>query len=354
MNLLAASFGARASALVSFDAGVPRSDISIATGAFDDDLMRRYLRDFIALDPAPRAFSHVPIGEASSTDRMFTPEQIHASVFHNELFAPAGLVETLGGVMRTSGGRFEMFGLQRGKEREAFAEEDDRAIEAIIPHMARALQLRRMFLAQDLRISRLEQTLDRATAGILMIDGEGKVLFANAAMQTVARAADGLALDRLGRLVASDSAARRFIDAQIADVAVGGPGGITAVSRPSDRRPYILLVAPLTSTVAERLVGSAPGGALIVVHDPDADLSSPAELLQRGLGLPQGAAELSLALASGHDLKDFARMRGVTIHTARFHLRTALERTGAGNQAGLVKLVVRLLADLGVGGSPVR
>jgi DNA-binding CsgD family transcriptional regulator len=352
MNLLAASFGARASALVSFDAGVPRSDISIATGAFDDDLMKRYLRDFIALDPAPRAFSHVPIGRTSSTDRMFTPEQIRASVFHNELFAPAGFVETLGGVMRTSGGRFEMFGLQRGKERGAFAEEDDRAIEAIIPHLARALQLRRMFLAQDLQISRLERTLDRATAGILMLDAEGKGLFANAAMQAVARAADGLAFDRLGRLVASDAAARRFIEAQIADVGLGGAGGITAVSRPSDRRSYILLVAPLTSTVAEGVVGSVPGGVLIVVHDPDADLSSPADVLQRALGLPQGAAELSLALAGGHDLKGFARMRGVTIHTARFHLRTALERTGAGNQAGLVKLVVRLLTDLGVGDSP--
>lgn len=349
MDLLAASFGARSSALVSFDAGVPRSDISIATGAFDDDLMKRYLSDFIGLDPAPRAFSHVPIGQVSSTDRMFTPEQIRASVFHNELFAPAGLVETLGGVMRTSGGRFEMFGLQRGKERGAFGEEDDQAIEAIIPHMARALQLRRLFLAQDLKISRLEQTLDRATAGILMIDTEGKVLFANAAMQAVARATDGLAFDRLGRLVASDAAARRFIEARIVDVAAGGAGGVTAVSRPSDRRPYILLVAPLTSAVSEGLAGGASGGALIVVHDPDVDLSSTAEMLQRGLGLPQGAAELSLALASGHDLKDFARMRGVTIHTARFHLRTALERTGAGNQAGLVKLVVRLLADLGFG-----
>src|SRR3569832_1466937 len=107
-------------------------------------------------------------------------------------------------------------------------------------------------------------------------------------MQTMARAADGLTFDRLGRLAASDSAARRFIDAQIADVAAGGPGGITAISRPSDRRPYILLVAPLTSALAEGLVGSVPGGALIVVHDPDADLNSPAELLQRGLGLPQG------------------------------------------------------------------
>ena len=351
MNLLAESFGARASALVSFDAQVPKSDISITTGAFDDDLMRRYLRDFINLDPAPQAFSHIPVGLASSTDRMFTAEQLRIGVFHNELLVPAGLVETLGGVMRTSGARFEMFGLQRGKERDAYSEDDDRAVENIIPHMSRALQLRRLFLAQDMLVGQLKGTLDRASAGMLMLDAEGKPLFANAALQAMARAADGLGLDRGGRLIAADAAARRFIDTQIIDVMAGGAGGIIAVPRLSGRRPYVLLVAPLVAAVAEELAGDMAPGALIVVHDPQAGFGSPVEHLQQGLGLPLGAAELCLALASGHDLKSFAESRSVTIHTARFHLRTALERTGAGTQAGLVKLVVRLLTDLGSRGA---
>lgn len=347
MQLLAESFGARASALVSFDASIPKSDISIATGTFDEALLGRYLRDFAAIDPAPEAFSRIPIGRASSTDRMFTAEEIRGDVFHNELFAPAGLMETLGGVMRTSGGRFEMFGLQRGKEREPYGEDDDREAENIIPHLARALQLRRLFIAQDLLVGHLEATLDRAVAGMLMLDAEGKPLFANAAMQAIARAADGLTFDRTGRLVAADGGARRFIEAQVADVAGGGSGGLTAVARLSDRRSYVLLVAPLVAAFREGVTASEHRGVLIVVHDPDVGVGTPAELLRRGLGLPQGAAELCLALAGGHDLRSFAKSRGVTIHTARFHLRTALERTGAESQAGLVRLVIRLLSDLG-------
>ena len=75
------------------------------------------------------------------------------------------------------------------------------------------------------------------------------------------------------------------------------------------------------------------------------------EILQTGLGLTPGAARLVAALAADDDLQAFAVREGVTIHTARFHLRTALERTGAGTQAGLVKLVVRLLTDLGSRGA---
>jgi len=347
MNLFAESFGARASALVSFDPAVPKSDIIIATGAFDEPMLARYLRDFAVLDPAPEAFSHLPVGRASSTDRMFSAEELRKSTFHNELFAPAGLVETLGGVTRKDGGRFEMFGLQRGKERDAYEEEDDHAVESIIPHLARVLQLRRLFQSQALLIGRLEHALDRASAGMLVLDNNGRTIFANAAMREIMNAADGLVLDRGGRLLISDAVARRHVEGYIRDIALGGAGGSTTIGRPSGRRSYVLLAAPLPLKVGEELHPGPSGGALITVHDPEADILAPLDLLQRGLNLPRGAAELSLALATGEDLKGFAESRGVTIHTARFHLRTALERTGAGTQAGLVRLVVRLLADLG-------
>ena len=87
-------------------------------------------------------------------------------------------------------------------------------------------------------------------------------------------------------------------------------------------------------------------GALVLVHDPDTRSRAPAELLERALNLPKGAARLVAALAADEDLKSFAEREGVTIHTVRFHLRTALARTGTRNQAELVRIAVRLLRDL--------
>jgi len=59
----------------------------------------------------------------------------------------------------------------------------------------------------------------------------------------------------------------------------------------------------------------------------------------------RGVAKGVAALAADDDLKSFAEGEGITIHTARFHLRTALARTGAKTQAELVRLAVRLLRD---------
>ncbi len=84
---------------------------------------------------------------------------------------------------------------------------------------------------------------------------------------------------------------------------------------------------------------------MVLVHDPEAQPSGMADILEQGLRLPKGAARLAAALAADDDLKSFAAREGITIHTARFHLRTALARTGARTQAELVRLVVRLIRD---------
>ncbi len=70
-----------------------------------------------------------------------------------------------------------------------------------------------------------------------------------------------------------------------------------------------MLVAPLVAALAEELIGDVAPGALIVVHDPEAGFGTPVELVQRGLDLPRGAAELCLALTGGHDLRSYADSR---------------------------------------------
>jgi len=119
-----------------------------------------------------------------------------------------------------------------------------------------------------------------------------------------------------------------------------------SVARASGLRPYAVLVARWTG----REDGSWPGrperGVILLVHDPD-HRPGKAELLRECLGLTGGAAALLAALAGDDDLQTYAARAGITIHTARFHLRTALSRTGTHSQAELVRLATRLIQDLG-------
>ncbi|MFT4119630.1 helix-turn-helix transcriptional regulator [Bradyrhizobium sp.] len=306
------------------------------------------------MDPAPALYLRQPVGKALSTNRMFSPEEREKDRFFNEFFRPIGLVETLGGPLYSEQGSFAMIALIRGEDRRPFDDEDAARLERLMPHIARALQLRRSFFRIDARSLGLQATLDRLQAGFILLSYEGAALFVNAAMRAIAQRGDGFALDRNGRPLPANVEARQRFDALVDDVAKGGVGGILTVPR-SSGRDYVMLVAPApqpsTRSEWER---RGPVGSTVVVHDPEIGAAPTVDILAQGLGLPNGAARLVASLAAADDLKSFAKAEGVTIHTARFHLRAALARTGAKTQAELVRIAVRLLRDFALADSPTR
>jgi len=111
-----------------------------------------------------------------------------------------------------------------------------------------------------------------------------------------------------------------------------------------------VLVSQLAASLQLPLLGEGRGAVIVLVHDPDSRPRRAEEILQVGFGLTPGAARLVAALAADDDLKAFAQREGVTIHTARFHLRTALTRTGTKTQSDLVRSAVRLLRDMALRG----
>ncbi|HEY6258997.1 MAG TPA: hypothetical protein VIY51_24735 [Xanthobacteraceae bacterium] len=354
LTMLSSSFGCRSAALISVDATAPATNIVLSTGLWDGAVAERYVREFAAIDPAPAAFARLRVGTASTTDRMLS-EQERQCAFLHEFYVPLGLAETLGGTLQSSGGRFELIGLHRGPDRASFDDDELAQVERLMPHVARALQLRRAFRRLESRLGGLEAALDRLEAGVVLLEPTGPAAFINAAMRAMAKRGDGLGLDRRGRPVPAATDARMRLDALLDAVARGGAGGTLALPRPSGARPYAVLVAPAPSSLVQApwapWVPRGSTHALVVVHDPATVRMADPDILQRALGLSKGAARLVAALAAEDDLKSFAERESVTIHTARFHLRRALEQTGARSQAELVRLAVRMLRDFGLKGS---
>jgi PAS domain-containing protein len=338
-------FHCRGGALVALDAHAPSANLAMISGIFDE-YGKLYNDQFAKIDPAPAIFSRLPSGTASATDRMLSAEEQKSLPFVHEFFRPIGLVETLGGNLFSDKARFSLIGLQRGDDRPQFDDDEIARLERLMPHITRALQLRRAFFHVETKNLALQAAVDRLPAGLVLLDADGLVMFVNAAMQGIAEQADGLSLDRAGRPLIANLEARRRFDALLDNLSKGGAGGALTVPRPSGARDFAMLVAPAPSSLAT-MRWDKPGyaGALVLVHDPARQPKSPSDVLEQALHLPKGAARLVAALATDDDLKSFAEREGVTIHTARFHLHTALARTGVRTQAELVRLAVRLLRD---------
>ncbi|MGE3308265.1 MAG: helix-turn-helix transcriptional regulator, partial [Rhizobiaceae bacterium] len=91
---------------------------------------------------------------------------------------------------------------------------------------------------------------------------------------------------------------------------------------------------------------SRPRGVIFAIHDPlGAELATGAAIALL-FGLPQATANLTAAVTTGEDLQDYAERLGISVNTARYHLKTAFERIGVRSQAELSRRVTTALRDL--------
>ena len=92
----------------------------------------------------------------------FPREHRKPGVFFSDFFRPLGLEECLGGTLASTNGRFAMVGLQRSRDRRPFDDDDIDRLEALMPHLARALQLRRSLHRARTRSRRADGSLRQA------------------------------------------------------------------------------------------------------------------------------------------------------------------------------------------------
>ena len=350
LNTAQGMFDCCGGAFISIENRDPVATISAMTGIFEEH-GRQYASEFIKIDPAPAIFARLATGTASTTDRLMTSEERRSLPFFNEFFVPIGLTETLGANLFRDQARFSLLGLQRGDDRQPFDDNDIARMERLLPHVARALQLRRAFVRIETKALLLQAAIDRMPAGLVLLDLEGTAIYVNATMQRIGQRAEehGVSIDRTGRPLIANLAARQRFDALVADTASGGSGGVFKAPRNGHDRDYVVLVAPSPASLSGlEWDRSGHASCLILVHDPEARTKSAAEILKDALNLPNATARLVAALAADDDLKSFAEREGVTINTLRFHLHTAFPlghqnpgRSGAACGAAVARLRAR-------------
>jgi PAS domain-containing protein len=346
LELLCGLFDVQSAALLDFDAAQPEISVQGTVGLFSGATLRRYQQEFAAIDPAPPAFATRTVGTAIPTYRLLAHEMKKPGVFFGEFFRPLGLEECLGGTLASQKGRFAMVGLHRAPERKPFDDADTARLEALMPHLARAIGLHRAFFELERKVGALTELCDRLAAGVVALDDEGGGIFANAAARAIAGANDGLSIDRSGRPFALDRDASVRLAELDADVRGGGPGGTLRVPRADGKPHYAVMVAPYFS--GEGIEESRPRqrGVIFVIHDPLSRSKPAAETVAALFGLPPGAAALVAAIVADEELAAYAERAGISMNTVHYHMKSAYARIGVKRHSELVRLVTAAMRDL--------
>lgn len=195
--------------------------------------------------------------------------------------------------------------------------------------------------------SAIADALDCLPLGVILVDARGAVVHVNESAKAIVQSGRGLRLSKgcLAGEVAEDCAALKALIARSARPDLRhGCGGAMAISRPGQERPLSLIVTPLR----RRPGGPCPGSpvAVVFVSDPEDNRQSPEDHLVQLFGLTRTEASLTLVLLEGQGLEWAAEQAGMSVNTARTHLKRIFGKTGTHRQAELVRLILRSPAML--------
>ncbi len=224
-------------------------------------------------------------------------------------------------------------------------------------HLQRALQWRRQLRQAGASERVTLDLLDRLAQALILLDQQGQVVWLNSKAAALLRQADGLKISEreLHAGTPGETAAlHRLIRnaAQVARAPRTSAGGALSITRPSLKRAYRLLVAPLPG--AARLSAGVPLPKLpavgVFITDPAASPVPRPQLLRQLYGLTQAEARLAAALAGGVALKDYAEQSALSLHYVRWLLKQIEAKTDTRRMADLIRLLIGHAALFGENG----
>jgi DNA-binding CsgD family transcriptional regulator len=318
------------------------------TANYGDAETNDYRRYYWKLDLWAERAAKLGMSKMMHSGELISDAALLRTEFYSDWLRRIGIFHAVGAAFRVGAGEISVLGIHRARRDGGYGESDKREVGRFLPHLRRALQVRRRLLTAELGGSASLDGLARTGTATLVAERDGRILFANALAEALLAEADGIAA-RMGRLVpARHSLAERLarLIAVAADTAggkAGESGGMLLLPR-LGRLPPSLLVAPFPPARAG--FGGPTPAAIVFIREPER-AAPRADLLRSLFGFTPAEAVIAQALGAGQSLQAIAAANGVSVHTARTQLRAILGKTGTSRQAELVALLHLSVAGMG-------
>jgi DNA-binding CsgD family transcriptional regulator/PAS domain-containing protein len=333
--------GGSAAALFSKDVTTNRGNSYYDFG-IDPYYRQLYFEKYVTLDPLTTGHFFADIEQPISTVDLIAYDEFLETRFYLEWARPQGLVDFVTAPLDKSVTSIAMFGVFRHERDGQVDEETRRRMRLIVPHVRRAALIGRLFDLQQAETASFSEILDGLSAGVILVDGRGRIVHANEIGHAMLNQGD--LLHSVGdNLVVTDpgmdQALREdFAAADEGDVALGVRGiAFPLLSRNDERHVGHLL--PLTSGARRRAGAGYAAAAALFVRKAVPDTPLPPELIAKTYNLTPAELRVLLAIVEVGGVPESAAALGVAVTTVKTHLGRLFEKTGVGRQADLVKLV---------------
>jgi DNA-binding CsgD family transcriptional regulator len=299
------------------------------------------------LDPLRNALTKP--GDIYLLDEVIDRAALEENEFYRKVMQPYGIEYELGMYISEPGGWECNVGLVNGPGKGNFDAGHKALLAALRPHLEQALALFSRIRRDETELQVLTETLDKLTISTFILDAQGRILRTNSAAR---RLIDGqktfrAAADKLSLVRRQDNAAFQSLLARALEAAAPrGPGGFVDAMRIETDSGIHNGVLVRTIDVQQDYPGEV--GPAVIVYVAGGDRGQPMERLVGQLfDLTPSEAHLANLLANGFSLAEAAEELGLTENTVRSYCKKILSKTGVGRQADLVRLILRSVAVLG-------
>lgn len=275
---------------------------------------------------------------ATTSQSLMPDGQLERTGFYNEWLKPLMIHTMVGSLVPLGEDGTGVIGIHRPKGADHFDQHDAHKLDALTPHLQRALHLRKHLHQTQLGTRALEQALAVAQLAVVAVGPDAKVLFANSLADTLLRGESPLQV-KAGRLNTRQPQEAAHLQRLIQTACRPKPDKMPGAMRlaPNGPVPLTLTVLPLTHRAHEL---HAPGpAALVIIRGLHSPADRAADTLRQLFALTPKEARVAIALAQGYSPEDIAMRSGIGLGTVRTHLKSALAKTGTKRQAQLVALV---------------
>jgi DNA-binding CsgD family transcriptional regulator len=230
--------------------------------------------------------------------------------------------------------------LQRTHRQGHVGQQDIERFAPLFPHLGRAVEIAQRLGTASLQSAAALDAMGRVPFAMFVLASDGEVMFMNEAAEAVLAAGEGLCLDerRLRSLSRSANPTLQRLIASAVETFLGtgtGGGGSMRLPRPSGRRDYAVLVAPLS--VQKTVFADKHPAAAVFVTDPEKEQDISAARLQDLHGLTPAEARVGAAVVGGRTVKEIARAQGTSLNTVRSQLKSVFDKLGVHRQSDLVR-----------------
>ena len=307
----------------------------------DPESLRAYSESYPKLDPTADSRSFGVEQVVSATD-LVPYEEFRRGRFYREWARPHGWVDVASVVIEKSSTSCTFLSVVRDEASGMVDDEMRRRMALFIPHVRRAYLIGKTIQLGQAEAACFSDILDGLSAGMILIDGIGRVVHANAAGNAILGAADFLRTVQ-GRLVARDAATNAtlremLVAADGGDAAIGAKGVALPLTAHDGER-WVAHVLPLTSGARRRAGLVYNAVAALFVRKAALEAFAPSEVIGRMYKLTPAELRVLLAIVDVGGVPEVAAALGVAATTIKTHLNRLFDKTGACRQADLVKLV---------------